>query len=332
MSASSTFSPAREPLPDLLKQFIEATGESSSRVRAAAVLAVVASVTLLAGSLHVGTPNWYYKRVAEVDHDAETLLRMPAATLPLNFDPKELNQYRQAIFKQMYSNHVVNVPVFGVAVHVEDLGMLGGAFLVVIAFMLRYSIERHLVNCRILFARGRALGRLKDCYDLLAMQQVLTVPLAEEDDRLRNRSPFSISILRHLPKLLFMPPALVMAFEARQSWLTAVDVIELTGSLVWIRHMVTVAWLAIVTALVVGALRRSRDIDAEWDRVAGELAHPRPTLVDDLRSLLAPQPSGTGPIRIEAWATWATPQQDAYLRLATEAGTTLAPATSAPEC
>ncbi len=72
--------------------------------------------------------------------------------------------------------HVVGIPVFNVAIQTNDLGIFCGFTFVVLLAMLRMSLARGLANLKMTFARAEDKKDKKEAYDLLCMQQVLTVP------------------------------------------------------------------------------------------------------------------------------------------------------------
>jgi hypothetical protein len=75
--------------------------------------------------------------------------------------------------------NLIRVPFFGVAFDVNDLGTLGGFSFVIILLWFRFSIARELSNLSLTFdvARRQSTEALLRCYELLAMRQVLTVPI-----------------------------------------------------------------------------------------------------------------------------------------------------------
>jgi hypothetical protein len=93
---------------------------------------------------------------------------------------------------------VVRVPFFGVEVETNDVMLFSGFTLLVGLLWLRLSLMRELRNLKLVFKRAREAKKVRLCYELLAMQQVLSNPpvYGQEDPKAWNL----------IPKLLFLVP------------------------------------------------------------------------------------------------------------------------------
>ena len=85
----------------------------------------------------------------------------------------ELADYRKVAVEQV---SFVHIPFFGAVFDHNDMGMFGGFTVAVLLLWLRYSLARELSNLKLIFENPALRENRRRCYELLAMQQVLTVP------------------------------------------------------------------------------------------------------------------------------------------------------------
>jgi hypothetical protein len=79
---------------------------------------------------------------------------------------------RARIEKVLYNT----VPFFGVVFDINDLGIFAGITFIISLLLFRFSLLRELRNLRLAFLQAKTPEHLRLCYDMLAMQQVLTTP------------------------------------------------------------------------------------------------------------------------------------------------------------
>ena len=70
----------------------------------------------------------------------------------------------------------ITVPFFGIVFDINDLGIYAGITFVIALLLFRFSLLRELRNLRLVFMQTKTPEHLRLCYDMLAMQQVLTTP------------------------------------------------------------------------------------------------------------------------------------------------------------
>jgi len=155
--------------PDaVITRHLDAAIESSARGRRILLLAVTASVFIASAALG-DRPwfNWGSIRLAECTKRAASC--------------KQEHNYLEDVAKRNY----VDAPAFGVRLDVNDLGLVGGATLLIISLMLRSSISRELQNVRFVFDSACDGDEIIERYRILAMHQVITpVPIEASDKRL----------------------------------------------------------------------------------------------------------------------------------------------------
>jgi hypothetical protein len=175
---------------DKLKPYLEAVSESAARVRKIIFVIITASVVFFIPEWNTLPSNWgsarletakaaikYWgwheevrKGLKDADLDLFDRSRQFAEHLPA-LTTNEITAHIEKLENQ--KNYTVGIPVFGVTIQTNDLGIFCGFTFVVLLAMLRMSMARGLANLKMTFAHAEDK---KEAYNLLCMQQVLTVP------------------------------------------------------------------------------------------------------------------------------------------------------------
>jgi hypothetical protein len=146
----------------------------------------------------------------------------------------------------------------------NDIGMFGGFTFVVVLLWLRFSLARELSNLNLVLNREISEADLRRCYDLLAMQQVLTVPPTPS-------SP-SHHRWRWIPKLLYFVPALVYLFQLYFDFTTISDPGAIYGEgKMWLLVTSSVAFFILILIFTLWSFRIARAVDKTWDNSARKL-------------------------------------------------------------
>lgn len=300
----------------LVRACIDATVESATRLSRVAAMALTISVVIVAPWWHVGGANWYFKRIYETARERSRLeeaaraskQRAEEAAAKLHAtraseierdEPKvrllrsqrqdylqihrrwqdeaeDLRQVALTLKRQWIERHVIQVPVFGVPVHLEDLAPLGGFALLVVAAMLRYGSDRYLSNCRVAFREARTSNQLQDAYILLSMRQALMTPTAGHPSLPIGRCvPEGTTVRapvahRLAAKAMFVCPVLAVLYVTAQVTTLAEQVARLTGGIPWQNVSVTIVFAIMTAALSVRTLYLSYETDREWESAAKE--------------------------------------------------------------
>lgn len=104
----------------------------------------------------------------------------------------------------------VTVPFFGIVFDINDLGMFAGITFAIALLLFRFSLIRELRNVRLVFKQAQTVEHLELCYNMLSMQQVLTIPpqldLAHLGRNYRSWQWWMEQFWRLVPKFLFLLP------------------------------------------------------------------------------------------------------------------------------
>jgi hypothetical protein len=94
---------------------------------------------------------------------------------------KRLTTFHDALLRSAAeTKYTVRVPFFGVALDINDIGLLGGLSLLVILIMLRLSLRNQIVSLRVGFKAARASDQERWFYEILAARQVFVFPYLED--------------------------------------------------------------------------------------------------------------------------------------------------------
>ena len=192
-----------------LKHYLEATTQATRRARGTKLALVIASVILFAGIVNSRFSDAAHKRLLLFDQFGQG--KIPDSYVKRFIGDggnKESIKERYQAFYQAYlreyveNRFVVKVPLFGVSFDVNNLGYIGGVGLVILLIMYQYSLSRELDNLRKAFKQARLYpGQLGSFYELLAMEQVLTLPPSEDI------APWRRLLLMTMQKVLTFCPA-----------------------------------------------------------------------------------------------------------------------------
>jgi hypothetical protein len=178
-------------------------------------------------------------------------------------------KYRESLEEQLYVQaYQVKIPFFGLSFDINDLGMFSGFAFFVVLMILRFSLARELANLRLAFSEATARNQLRDCFKLLSMGQVLTVP--------RSTGVTSNPFTRNLHRTLYALPVLILGFiiyhdvvtlKSGQLFSTFNTVLSLLLSAGFFMINLILTFQCIITSL---------DFDATWDKntPSGEAQNP----------------------------------------------------------
>jgi hypothetical protein len=308
----------RQKVNETVLEYVKAATSASDRARAVMIVLVTATVLVFTVIWNTGgwhtSGGWFDERirlrVAALKHfdpgfnpDGESLSAEEkdlhqrakkfltlahyntASTVDkerLSEDVKHLNRIRTEEIR------LVHVPFFGIVFDMNDLGIFAGVTFTVVLLWLRYSLAREYRNLKLALNEAEEKKQLKLAYELLVMQQVLTVPPMKDQPRRR--------IWAFVAKILYMIPLLIYAWQYKTDWDTS-DV----GNLLSPRNMTTLLWtnavmLILILFLTIQCLHLSIKIDRRWEKAfkaaypqegqakAGEAGRERPGATESIAS------------------------------------------------
>ncbi len=298
---------------DYLNPFIEATIASAARFRRVLIVLIISSVLAFSAFWNAVEWSWLSSRIQlvrtaeavmavdEINQELGTLQAGPEkAQFLLNlrkereeflkgrdvdkarrwikmagFTASEsLKRYAERLETTLQQRIlVVNVPVLGIVLDVNDLGLLGGFSFVVILMWFRFSLWREYFNLYSTFDEARNVQDLEYCYKYLSMNQVLTVPPILCPTQPKER-PWG-KVVRYLYVLPVAVQVAIFSYDCYTfeiGWVInpANTVISITASF---------CFMVLSVLLTYWCFRLSGEIDKEWDEAAkriraGRLAQP----------------------------------------------------------
>lgn len=265
-----------------IKDLVQSVDVSSSRARTATYVLAVTSLIVFSAFWNVHPGGWLKERV-KVAREAETFVAAKKQW-PLTKKAEEkihqdlvaalvedrgldregaARNYREQLESLLYKqSYQVKIPFFGVSYDINDLGLLGGFAFFVVLMILRFSLARELANLKLAFREAEKKKELADCYKLLSMGQVLTVP--------PHTGVSGTYFTKNLPKILYVLPAII------QSFIIYNDISTLDIGLTFSRYNAILAiifsagfWIinAILTYNCIGSSLRYDNVWMHYDRV-----------------------------------------------------------------
>jgi hypothetical protein len=287
-------SPARSAADTsrIIKDYVEATTDAARRTRIVAIVLVVASVLILIAFYNSLDWSWPIARVRSAYDPADTsadkaldVAHHPLLLLDKDKDGKSpANHFREQLQEANVRAYVENVrfvrvPFVGVAFDVNDLGTIGGIGLILILFVMRYSLSREIKNLNYSFREAARLNRFDEFYHALAMRQVLTVPhmAGEERNRLLAVSPQFVHVL----------PAAIFSVGVAYDYYSVFKLGYFKPQYVSFTLVTETLWLVFILLLAAKCWGRQRHIDNIWEENWKKLNQEPPPVFIQLDSDLA---------------------------------------------
>jgi hypothetical protein len=150
----------------------------------------------------------------------------------------------------------IKIPVFGIAIDVNDLGFIGGISIFIILCLLRFGISREIKNLNISFKEAFQHNKLCKFYHSLAMHQVLTVPNMEGETTNKQ--------LVILSKLVYLMPVVVLCFGVGYDFYSIFRLFLFPWSEVQTQILIQLITLVFVIVISLRCLERQLHIDRIW--------------------------------------------------------------------
>ena len=151
---------------------------------------------------------------------------------------------------------LIRLPFFGAAYDANDTAIFAGITFSVVLFWLTLTMNRERLNTKIAFSIAEANGSFQLCYNLLAMQQVLTVP--------PTRANRYWKILGYISKALYVMPLAIYGLLCHHEW----DTRNVGYALGWDKENTLLQscgfFLALILILTIICFATSLKIDKDW--------------------------------------------------------------------
>lgn len=293
---------------ELLKQYTDATKESTDRTRRILLIMIVASILVATACWNSRTGGWVNSRLKmakAVDHilnpehnkpqseddnasqvgnrvyppgqevlyrNAEGLIKESGRT------PNQAHQgllWAQKVRTEQLSQ--IQVPVLGISFDINDLGLLGGVTFIVLLMWVNYSLWHHSNNLELAFDFARGLQTddvgqrvLYHTYQNLAMHQVLTIPPRPASIKATNPEARKLWMKKG-SKLLYALPLLVQAAVVAHDWWTTPIGTEIDQGATWVVLGAGTVFLGMIAALTVTCFIQWKKTFETWKNVAEEI-------------------------------------------------------------
>lgn len=256
------------------QEYVEFVNAASARVRYAAYVLAVTSLIVFSSFWNVHPGGWLSERLNLTRQLAQSYNKAPngltdsglkekaqLAKIPNGDNARDrLTQLEKILYEQSYQ---AKIPFFGISYDINDLGMMGGFAFFIVLMILYFSLCRELANLRHAFKTAEARNELRDCFDLLSMGQVLTVP----EGTGVNSNPFT----RNLHRVLYTLPFFIQGMIV----INDLDTIQVGMAYSKFNTLLTIASSSALymvnTILICMCFYTSCQYDREWSQRAREL-------------------------------------------------------------
>jgi hypothetical protein len=206
------------------KELLEAANDATNRTRYVSIVLLVASILIFIGLNNSYLNSWMADDLRQAYKPGDEYIGGLLDPFNKGKDYYELTESydefgrrkharpidiakrdaQQALVRMhMESRLLLRIPILGLAIHVNDLGFLGGITLIVLLLIMRTSLSREIKNLGYSFKRALGAERLDEFYEALAMRQLITVPQmkGEKRNRFLSKAPYAICLL---PVLVYL--------------------------------------------------------------------------------------------------------------------------------
>jgi hypothetical protein len=233
---------ANETVDSSVLQYINAAASSGDRARTVLIVMLVASVFVFTQIRNAD--GWldrrintriYALRLLDKDFDAnkdvlskdpkdhaiETELYNRARyfinisgykTGDANDKDRLLSQINHLTDMRDEQMRLVRLPFFGAVFDANDMGIFAGITFTVVLLWLTLATIRERRNVQVAFEAAESHGSLRFCYNLLSMQQVLTVPPTKANRYLQS--------LGYISNALYVMPLVIYGVLFHHDWIT----------------------------------------------------------------------------------------------------------------
>lgn len=255
-----------------LRDYVEATIEAARHTSLLTKVLVVASVLISVGWYNSFSGSWQRQRIKQAyladDRAACAWLecdKYPQALIAESDGKTPALKLREQLRQEAVRAYVQNVrfvkaPIFDVGVDVNDLGFIGGAGLVVIMLLLKYSLSRETKNLNLSLREAIHHDKLTAFYHAVAMRQVFTVP------RVMREKKSHFSLVASPTRAVCILPVIVFLFGVTYDYYSTLRFALYSLNIVWFTLLVEAIWLFLLVYLAAQCWQRQSHIDLIWEQ------------------------------------------------------------------
>lgn len=272
---------------EALQPYVDAFTRASDRTRSIYLLVLAFSVICLAAFLNSFQYGWLQSRLQKArlayaflyitdkrPQSLESTLtrdQIEAAKTYISLGHietlDEMKMVLDNVERQALSSSIVQVPLFGLSFHTNDLGFVAGLSLFFLLMLLKYALTREMSNLELAVRKAAALDVTADAYEILSTSEVLhqPVPLPNPSQRFWKRPLFDAPAA-----LLFVPVvayAVVVANDHRSAAVGRFLSPVFTGFIL-VFEWIAIFLLSLVAAQCFGIIRKTRGIWTEMQSAA----------------------------------------------------------------
>lgn len=246
-----------------LSDYVKIAKSASKRFRWAIVILVLASVLAAIATFNTRSNDWTTLRIKSIKEKLIDLYSLKQLTPKQQSNQLYYENLSHLFQSRWVESCYIRVPFFGVAIDVNDLGVVSGFSFVIILIMLRFSRRTELNAFRLIFTRAKNLGQLREYYNLLSMTRILTIPPSKLNPQ--------IKLWRLLPSLLYVLPVFVQFYVFYNDCLTIYEPYMASPTSVTIIMGGSLISLLLIIALSVNSLIYENKFNKLWTKTYAEL-------------------------------------------------------------
>lgn len=198
-------------------------------------------------------------------------------------DSASIGKLKDALYNLQINEIIhIRVPFFGIVFDINDLSLLGGFTFVVLLLWYRFSLLRERNNLNDTLDIADLMGDGAVCFDLLSMQQVLTIPFNASDDKYKpeqsdarfyeliGRLDYNngLRFINRVPKLLHWLPVFIYTFAIVYDMFTSKYGLSISGWRTYSSYGVSLLLLFIIFQLTVKCTKHFIELDLVWEKHA----------------------------------------------------------------
>jgi hypothetical protein len=216
---------ARTPNPPFkLQDYVETATDASNRSRYLYIILLVTTILIFIGLWNSFYNSWmvgdireayrplnddYIKSLFNITDkdlagykakrcDAETAAKTECFECCASTAELAVRDIQQSLMQTHTENRtIIRIPILGIPMHVNDLGLFGGVTLLVLLILMRTSLSREIKNLGYSFKNALANRKLDKFYDALARRQLFTIPhmKGEKRNRYLSKAPYAVFLM-----------------------------------------------------------------------------------------------------------------------------------------